>query len=249
LREAALLQIPGIIDAHAVLGQEYPYSLDRDELLRRMDASGVELAVARPMGAELTVHNRAGNRRVASAGPRIRGWATANPWFGAAAVDELKRARDEGAVGLYLHPSRQGFMPIEPIVEPLLRFAAGVKWPVMFHTGTYVQSDVLAVGEVARRFPGTQFVAGWAGFTDMWFELPGVFASVPNLWLDMGMIWCDATVQMARDHGPARLLFSGGEPRNRYPVVLRALERQSLPEAHVAAILRDNARRLFGLTS
>jgi predicted TIM-barrel fold metal-dependent hydrolase len=242
-----LIQIPGIIDAHAVLGDEHPYSLSRDELLRRMDASGIEIAVARPMGAELVVDNRAGNRRVLTAGPRIRGWCTANPWFGRAAVDELKRSRDQDALGLYLHPSRQGFMPIEPIAAPLLEFASGVNWPVMFHTGSYVQSDVLAVTEICRRFPNTRFVAGWAGFTDMWFELPGAFASVPNLWFDAGMIWVDAVLQMSREHGPERIVFSGGEPRNRYTVVLRALERHNLPAAHLAAILRDNARKLFGL--
>ncbi|MCI0364656.1 MAG: hypothetical protein L0219_12290, partial [Phycisphaerales bacterium] len=79
-----------IIDAHAMLGREFPLALDVDELLRRMDAHGIELAIVRPMGADLVVDNRAGNDRVLNAGPRIRGLATANPWYGQRALDELK---------------------------------------------------------------------------------------------------------------------------------------------------------------
>src|SRR5262245_19332438 len=115
-----------------MLGQEHPLSLDRDELLRSMDKHGVEAAVARPMGAELVVDNRAGNDRVLGADARVRALVSVNPWFGASALDELKRCRDAGAVGLYLHPSRQGFLPVEPVAEPLFEFAARVGWPIMF---------------------------------------------------------------------------------------------------------------------
>src|SRR5438105_7735663 len=98
-----------IIDAHVALGDEHYLRLDAAELLRRMDKSGIAVAVARPTGAELAVHNRRGNDRVLSAGPRVRGLATANPWYGAEAVAELQRCRDRGAVGLYLHPTWPGF--------------------------------------------------------------------------------------------------------------------------------------------
>lgn len=237
-----------IIDAHAALGDEHPYSLDAGELLRRMDAAGIALAIARPAGAELVVNNRAGNDRVLAGGARVRGLATANPWYGTHALDELRRAKDKGAVGLYLHPSRQGFQPIEPVLKPLMDLARSFAWPVMFHTGSYVQSDVLAVAELARRYPETIFVAGYAGFTDMWFELPDVIAATPNLCFDTGLIWSDAVAQIARTFGHDRILFSGGEPRNRYAVVLRAIERHQLADAVIRAILHDNAARIFRLS-
>ena len=171
-----------IIDSHVLLGSENHLSLDADELLRRMDSHGVQTAIAHAVGAELVVANREGNDRVLTASPRILGWATVNPWFGDRALDEMRRCHDLGAVGLFLHPSRQGFMPIEPVVVPALDLCAELGWPLMFHTGTYVQSDILAVAEVARRYPETTFVAGFGGFTDMWFELPAVFGEVPNLY-------------------------------------------------------------------
>ena len=56
-----------------MLGDETYLALDAAELLRRMDAAGVEIAIARPMGAGLVVNHRAGNDLTLSAGPRIRG--------------------------------------------------------------------------------------------------------------------------------------------------------------------------------
>ena len=115
----------------------------------------------------------------------------------------------------------------------------------MFHTGTYVQSDILAVAELARRYPATEFVAGFGGFTDMWFELPGAIASVPNLHLDASMLWGEAIRQIAAAHGPERVLFGSAEPRNRYAVALRSLERLNLEDHARQAILAGNARRIF----
>ncbi|MCX5661130.1 MAG: amidohydrolase family protein [Planctomycetota bacterium] len=239
---------PPIIDAHVLLGREHPHALETSELIRRMDAAGIALALARPMGAELVVDNRAGNRRVLSAGPRVRGLVTVNPWFGSAALDELRRSRDEGAVGLFLHPARQGFSPFEPVAAPVLELAASFRWPIVIHTGTYIYADVLAVGEVARRMPQANFILGWAGFTDMWFELPGVAAEVPNIYFDTSMIWSTAISAIVESLGPTRALFAGGEPRNRYAVNLRSLGRLDLAPAARRAILHDNAVRLFNLT-
>jgi uncharacterized protein len=239
--------MPSVIDSHAMLGRETYLALEADELLRRMDAAGVATAVARPMGAGLVVDHAAGNDLVLKCGPRIRGLVTANPWWGAKALDEMARGRDRGAVGLFLDPARQGFFPTEPVASPLFERAAEYGWPVMVRTGMYVFADLLAVVEVARKFPETPFIAGFGGFADMWFELPGVFGSTPNLHLDASMMWGEAIREIVQAHGPSRVLFGGAEPRNRYSVNLRTLERLGLDEATMRAILHDNARRVFGI--
>lgn len=236
-----------VIDAHALLGEETYLSLNAAELLRRMDDAEIALAIARPMGRGLVVDHRAGNDMVLGAGPRVRGLVTANPWWGQAALDELARCRDLGAVGLFLDPARQGFMPTEPVAQPLIERAAEYGWPVMVKTGTYVNADVLALVEVARRMPGTPFIAGFGGFADMWFELAGVFGATPNLYLDASMMWGDAIGDVLREQGPSRVLFGSAEPRNRYAINLRTLDRMALDESGRRAILHDNAKRLFAL--
>lgn len=234
-----------IIDAHAILGDETYLALDAAELLRRMDAAGVEIAIARPMGAGLVVDHRAGNDMTLSAGPRIRGLATVNPWWGRAGLDELARRRDLGAVGLYLDPLRQGFFPTEPVAFPIYERAADYGWPIMFRTGTYVFADVLAVVEIARKFPTVNFIAGFGGYADMWFEIGAAIGNVPNLYLDASMLWSDGILEIINQHGAERVLFGSAEPRNRYEVSMRTLDRLELPAETREAIYHGNASRLF----
>lgn len=236
-----------IIDAHVMLGAEYPLALELDELLRTMDAHGVATAVARPLGAELVVDNRQGNDRLLAAGSPIRALVAANPWHGGGAIDELKRCRDLGATGLFLHPARQGFMPTELVAAPLIEFASQARWPVMFHTGTFAFSDVLAVGEVARRYPSTAFILGCGGFADMWFEVPGVMASVPNLWLETSHILGVGIRTVLNGPGAQRVVFGSGEPSNRCACALKTLENLELDADVRRGVLYENALRLFNL--
>ena len=238
-----------IIDAHAMLGDETYLSLDAGELLRRMDEAEIDTAIARPMGAGLVVDYHAGNDLVLNAGPRIRGLASINPWWEGRGLDELARCRDRGAVGLFLDPLRQGFFPTEPIAEPVYQRAAEYGWPVLFRTGAYIFADVLAVVEVARRFPAIDFIAGFGGFADMWFEINAAIGSVPNLHLDASMLWSDGIEEIVKQHGPQRVLFGSAEPRNRYRVNLRTLDRLELSAAAREAIYHKNAERIFYLES
>jgi predicted TIM-barrel fold metal-dependent hydrolase len=236
-----------IIDVHAMLGEETYLSLDAAELLRRMDEAGVEVALARPMGAGLVVDPRRGNDLVLGAGPRIRGMATVNPWWGESCLGEMARCRDAGAVGLFLDPLRQGFFPTEPVAAPLYQRAAEYGWPVMFRTGAYIFADVLAVAEVARRFPEVSFIAGFGGFADMWFEVSEAIGGVDNLYLDASMLWSDGIEEVLNRHGAHKVLFGSAEPRNRYRVNLRTLDRLELPPAARDAVYHGNAERLFHL--
>jgi predicted TIM-barrel fold metal-dependent hydrolase len=238
-----------IIDAHVWLGDEHHLKLDAPELIRRLDESKIIVAIARPMGAELAVFNTRGNDRVLSAGERVRGLVTANPWFGDEAIGELRRCHERGAVGLYLHPSRQGFMPTDPIVRPLLTFADQVRWPVVFHTGSYIQSDVLAVGEVARRNPSITFIADSAGFSDMWFELPDLMEQTPNLMLCASLIWGRAIATAVKVDAASRVMFGSGEPRDRLAAALTRIERLDLNETERQKLLCDNAQRVFRISN
>lgn len=235
-----------IIDAHVAIGQEHHLRATVNDVVAEMDRNGVNLAIARAMGAELAVHHREGNARVLRASPRIRGLATVSPWA-REAREELKRSREMGAVGLYLHPTRQGFMATDDVAEAVVEFAAQAGWPIVFHTGTYLHSDVLAVAEVARRYPKTTFVCDSAGFSDMWFELPGLMTENANLMLCTSLIWTRAILNTINAHGPERVMFGSGFPRDAMGAALARIRRLELPPATLDAVLRGNAARVFGL--
>lgn len=236
-----------VIDCHAMLGQENHLRLESAELLRRMEAAGVELAIARPMGSELAVENATGNARVLSAGERIRGWASVNPWFGGKALEEIKRASGMRAVGLYLDPNRQGFLPTDPVAAPAVEQALSLGWPVMVQTGAYINGDALALGELARRYPEGVFIAGSSGFSDMWFELPGLMRQVPNLYLDCSLIWATAVRRIVSEGHADRVLYGSAEPRSPYAASLAALGRLGLNDGDLGLILRENALRVLRL--
>jgi predicted TIM-barrel fold metal-dependent hydrolase len=148
---------------------------------------------------------------------------------------------------LYLHPTRQGFMPTDPIAEPLIDMAAEAKWPVVIHTGTYINSDVLAVAELARRYPQLTFVCDCAGFSDMWFELPGVLAETPNVVFIASLIWPRAIANTIKNFGVERVLFGSGEPRDSLAATIARCDRLEMSEDQRRAFFCDNARRVYGL--
>jgi predicted TIM-barrel fold metal-dependent hydrolase len=139
-------------------------------------------------------------------------------------------------------------MPIDPIVVPLVELAAEAGWPVMFQTGTYVQSDVLAVAEVARAYPKTPFILGSGGFADMWFDVPGAMRDVPNLWLETSQTLGNGIRAILNAVGSERIVFGSGEPRNRFGAVLKKMERLDLAHDTQRAIFDENARRVFHLS-
>lgn len=65
------------------------------------------------------------------------GFGVVDPWRGQAAVDEVRRCREE--LGLHgigeLHPGRQQFYPNDGRFSPIWAEAARLGMPVMFHSG------------------------------------------------------------------------------------------------------------------
>ena len=177
-----------IVDAHVSLGAGLHLSGSVEDLLRQMDAAGVETAVVCPVDRCLAVHNAEGNDLMLSAvrshGDRLIGMAAANPWFGQAAVAELRRAMGEGLGGLIVHSVYQGFRLDDHLVDPLLAVAADFDVPVYMHTGTAGVAEPFHAAELARRQPGLNFIMGHAGSSDYGQDAVRALEFAPNLWLE-----------------------------------------------------------------
>jgi predicted TIM-barrel fold metal-dependent hydrolase len=159
--------------------QEFP---DVAELLRAMDAAGVERAIL--LGwywerAETCAwHNRAMGTWVAAHPDRLSAWATFHP--GAAPEDvraELRRARDEGLSGLgELSPHSVDVGMGSEGLAAALTLAREWRWPVNFHVTEprakpypgKVETPEGDFRELARRWPEVEFtLAHWAGGFDV----------------------------------------------------------------------------------
>ncbi|RZQ65575.1 amidohydrolase family protein [Amycolatopsis suaedae] len=208
-----------VIDAHVRIGDGREVALGAATLLSTMDELGIDRALVAPGERCIAVANAEGNdlttAAAAASGGRLLAYAVANPWFGRAAVDELARARDAGAVALAVDSVLQGFDLLDGLVEPLLTFAAGQGWPVYVRTGTPPSAVPLPLATLARRFPELDFLMGRSGATDFWIDAAPALRYAPNLYADTSYApWDTVLSEFARDPeiGVGRVVFSTDAP-------------------------------------
>ncbi|MFH1025013.1 MAG: amidohydrolase family protein [Planctomycetota bacterium] len=234
----------GIIDAHCHLPAE-----DIGRMLTDMDACGVERAVVCPERRHIVVDNAGGNDLVAKAQrlhpDRLTGLAVANPWYGARAVSELRRAREMGLTGLKINSAIQGFSLLDPMVKPLIAFAAEAGWPVYCHTGTPVHALPMQVCELAELFPGVDFVLGHCGFCDSWNDITEAVRRCPRVYLETSYVNPSQLTTYLEAAGRGRMLFGSDAPHSSLSwEVAKAREIEASPEI-LADVLGGNAERLF----
>jgi uncharacterized protein (TIGR03086 family) len=182
---------------------------------------------------------------------------------GGPGVDDVRRRLAEGAVGLKLHPTHDGYPADAPGLDPFLGVADEAGVPVTVHTAPG-PSDPDLVRRLAERFPRVPFVLyhTFLGDPEGRRRAARHAQQLPNLYLETS--WCrSAEVRRLIDEvGADRVLFGSDaatdgpvhfvrDPPNiemteNYNQSLLTLARQ-LPAATSRALLEDNTRRLFGL--
>jgi uncharacterized protein len=194
-------------------------ALDERTLLDTMDALSIERTVVSPGEAEIAYANQAGNERVlalAEAHPdRLSAYAVATPWAGPEAVEELRRAHARGAVALALDPALQGFDLLDGLADPLLRFAAEVRWPTYVRSGTPPTGLPLQVAELALRHPDVPIILGRSGATDFIIDAGPALRRAPNLLADTAHLSWDTVLGSLADDaeiGASRIVFSTDAP-------------------------------------
>jgi predicted TIM-barrel fold metal-dependent hydrolase len=229
-----------VVDAHVTLGRIDGSHFDARTLLDQMDEAGVDVAVVSPDSRETAVAHASGHDRLldlcARHPGRLLAYATANPWFGDEAVVELERALAAGAAAIKINPYLQGFQPVEPIIDPILRLAAAHRVPVYVHSGTPVQCTPFQIAALADRFPGVPVILGRGGKSDFKADAPYALRDTPNLYGDTAhdfpLTGMTAQIEAA---GPERVVFSSDFP---YGDVRHELRRaRDLPVT--TAVLRD----------
>lgn len=240
-----------IVDAHVLIGEALYHKADAESIIERMDRSGIDLAMISPIDREMAVYNREGNDRVLELARRYPGrflaYATANPWYGKAAADELKRALGEGAAALKLHPPLQGFIILERLVYPLIEIAAAYRVPVYVHTGTPACALPLQLTELALQFPDVPFIMGKSGKTDFSIDAVPALEGAPNIYADTAHDYPErGMLRMYRTFGAERMIFSSNHPVARMGLEADKVRRLAVSESERQAIMGGNLLRLLG---
>jgi hypothetical protein len=241
-----------IIDAHVLVGEGRYHQVDPRRLVEQMDRCGIDQALISPVDREMAVQNREGNDRVLALTRQYPGrflaYATANPWYEAAAVAELERALGEGAAAIKLHPPLQGFMILEQLVHPLIEVAARHRVPVYVHTGTPAYALPLQLTELALTYPEVSFIMGKNGKTDFWMDSEPAFEGAPNIYGDTAHDFPErGMARMCKAIGAGRMIFSSNHPVSRMSLEVEKVRDLDAPMADKTAILGGNIQRLLNL--
>lgn len=240
-------------------------------LLSAMDAAGIERSVLLGWYWELpencATQNRFFARCIRQHPDRLSAFATVQPRAGRdGAVAEVRRAHDEGLVGLgELSPHSQGFPVDDPAFVAVLEVAGELRLPVNLHVTDpqsrpypgRVETPLADFARLAAAFPAVTFIlAHWGGLGPL---QPGATPAPANVLYDTAAspLMYDETVwRRFLQVVPAdRVLFGSDFPLNLYPRIdaeanltrlAAELHRAGLDAATLRALVHENPRRMLG---
>jgi uncharacterized protein len=247
---------------------------DREQMLRAMDAAGVERCVL--LGwywenhATCVWHNAWMARWVKEDPDRFSAFACVQPRAGAAALEDLRRARGEGLIGVgEVFPAAQGFAMNDPGWERVLAWAAEERLPVNLHVPEpagrdypgYMAAPLRDYQQLARVHPRVKFIfAHWGGLLPLHALNPAVCRDLGNVYYDSAAspLLYDAQVyrRVADAVGAERVLFGSDYPLRVFPRAQREPDfarplaearAAGLTKKELALVLGGNARKLLGL--
>lgn len=237
-----------------------------DALLRAMDAAGIGRAVLLGWYWEnhdtCVTQNRFFAACVRAHADRLSAFAAVQPGAGEAALVEVRRAREDGLIGVgELCPHAHGLACDAPQLEVLFTLAGELRMPVSLHvtdpaTAPYpgrLETPLEDFVQWARRHRKTSFVlAHWAGGLDV--------RRLPNVWVDTAaapLIYrSPAWGRIGGAVRPEQVLFGSDYPLNLYPkndfdsglAAFVAEAKSGLgDEAVRAAVLDGNAQHALNL--
>ena len=250
----------------AILANPNARIADAPSLLRAMSRDGVDHAVVMGMGwTALPVAVEANDyiiEAVAAHPSQITGFASVNPAWGGAAVEEAKRCAAAGLRGIgELHPDTQGIdITDAATMAPLMDLASSLNLPLLLHCSEPVGHQYPGKGKTTpdkvwrliENFPDNTIIcAHWGGGLPFYALMPEVGAALQNVYFDSAaspFLYNSGVYRaVAGIAGPERILFATDYPLMRYSRPLSELSGEPMPECLRRRILGENAARLLGL--
>lgn len=255
-----------IVDCHTHIfesGRGGPFNApsSADDLVRQLDASGVDAAIVLPLPGVAT------NRHVRSECERHRDrlFALYTPEFDApsSTIQRMERHfADTPAHGLKIHPRNQGVSVEVSIVDEVIAWAAERSMTILFDVFAWGDSlgntamEPFAYNAAARRYPTVRILLAHAGGQKV-LDAFLVAKSNPNVFVDVSftpLYFKGSSIE--RDVGficgalpDGRVLYGSDFPYTHFQQhldVVRELTRD-LGEERQAAIFGGAARELFHL--
>ncbi len=242
-----------IIDSHVHVDEVKPLGwIDPPEvMLRLLDEAGIDRAIimtytdvpgVNPRGLEYTADV------VARYPDRFWGYARMHPWYGQEAVQLFERAiREYRLRGLKLHPVSSLAHPGDETTTLLIRKAAELKVPVLFHSGDEPLCTPFEIEYAAAACPEANIILGHMGGYFHVSQAIEVAARRPNVYLDTSAMPYPTWIRRAVDQvGPEKILFASDGPGCDPKLELYKVRRAGLSAGEEEMLFSANILRLLG---
>lgn len=205
-----------LIDSHNHLGgpdMGDGASQSPEEIIERMDACGVDMAVVFPFnefdpGVSFSKANDFIAESVNEHSDRLIGFARLDPNTGESALTELERAIGVlDLKGVKLHPKGQNFDPSNPYVKLILEGAAKFDVPVVFDSGKSI-FDNHAIGSLAEAVPEAKIIMAHMRAEDF-IEVPKTHE---NVYLGTVKAPVERVAEALETLGPDKIIAGSDSP-------------------------------------
>lgn len=208
-----------IVDAHTHLFDQYvtQKGLTLEEFVDGILRAGIDKALMFGLEQSFFGASEPANNAITTAARQYPNLlypvCTIHPREGEMAIREMERCAAElGMVALKLHPWLQAFAVVEKGLVPVLKTAARLDWPVIFHDGTPPYCTPLQIAYLSSLVPEATVILGHSGLSDFPLEALAAAKRNPNIYLCMcgvPLIWMR---RYLAELGPDRLIFGSDYP-------------------------------------
>jgi uncharacterized protein len=243
--ETARMATSGIIDAHAHVGRFGSWanvSCSAEELLEKMDASGVERSVV------FAPDNQLVRTAVRGHPKRLVGYVWPNPHDSGALSLVRESVKRWGFRGIKLHPLVHAFLPTDEEVLPIVEFARKERIPVAIHSGHPPFSLPWSIGELAELYPDVRIVMLHMGHAHGVYIQAAINTARKhdNIVLETSGVSMHSKIKEAVERvGEGRVVFGSDYPFHDYSVELQKIKVAGLTENQRELVLHENARKLL----
>ena len=216
-----------IIDCHNHIGEPWG-TRDRqtpEELLRRMDRAGIDMAVVFPFRYE-NYDNRYTYEAVKAHPDRFIGFAMAAPWVRPGIKETLRREIEEyGFKGIKIHANAHSFKMTAVItLADIFDVAREYDLPVIAYSGDELVAVPHTFVPVAQAYPDVKIIMAHSGFMQNTPEAIAVAKQCPNIFLAHESGISGGLGQSVRELGAERVLMGTDSPYWDFEVQLKKIE-------------------------
>lgn len=189
------------------------------------------------------------NRKIAesveSHPTRLVGFGTVDPRIEGAAERLDSFVAKYGFRGAKFHPWHQDF-PCGDVMHPIMEVAARHRLPIVFHSGTPVYAQPLAIAWLAEYFPDVPIVLAHMGLTCMYVDAVHAAKRYENVFLETScMPYTPVLERAVSELGPHKILFGTDTPFL-YPYIeILRIQRLAINDDDKEMILGGNIERLI----